>query len=902
MVRKLAYPLLSLMFVLPSAAYALGMGDIKLRSALNQPFNAEIELLSVSADEAESLKVNLASYETFARVGLDRPAALMFLRFNAEHRDGRHYIKVTSTEPIREPFLSFLVETSWSSGRLLREYTVLIDPPGMGQEEPPAVQAPVVATTPAPAATRTAPTAAAPAIVSGTAPTTAPARVSTLPSGGLSYGPVKADETLWSIASRMRPNKSVTTQQMMMALLKANPEAFYDNNVNRLKMGYVLRIDDPAMIAAMSHAEAVRAISAQNRAWQDQTKRAGAAAGERPTTASTAQASRAVAAPAEPRLKLVAPEGEGKQAGGTAADAAAADNMRKELLLAQETAEAQLRENEQLKKRMQELEGQLSSMQRLLSLKDSDLAAMQQQMGQAPATPAAPAAPAAEPAPAETPAAPVAAAPATEPATVAPAVEEPKPAAPAEEAKPVAEEPKKPAAPAKPKPVAKPVPAAPAAQPSLLDDLLADPLMLGGAGAVVLALLVLVGLMVKRRRAGGPGFSESILTAGGTSLLNSKTTASGAPSEESSLFSDLAVSGMNSLQGGEAEVDPLTEADVYMAYGRYQQAEELLKEALNSHPERHDIKVKLLEVYYSTKDRAAFEPLADEVFNALEGNGPLWGKVLVMGHELCPDNPMFSAAPEAGAGLELGGHDAGGEVLDIGLDLDALAEDMESSAEGGGTAFNLDLGVDFSDLEEEAAAAPAPALTPKKPAAEEPADVVFDLSGLEEEAAAEPAPAPAAEPAAEAAQAEPSMEFDLGDLNFGEAEAEAPAAEAAPAAKKEEHSLDFELGDLGLDMGEEAAAEAPAAEVAMDLGLEAPAAEVDLGLEAPAGEVDLGDLGDLGDLDLGDLDAVGTKLDLAKAYVDMGEPDSARSILNEVLAEGDDKQKAQAQELINQLS
>lgn len=869
MVRKLAYTLLSLMLVLPSAAFALGMGDIKLRSALNQPFNAEIELLSVSADEAESLKVNLASYETFARVGLDRPAALMFLRFSVAHSDGRHYIKVTSTEPIREPFLSFLVEASWSSGRLFREYTVLIDPPGMGQEAPPAVQAPVAATTPVPAVTR-----AAPAIVSGTAPATAPVRVSTLPGGGLSYGPVKAHETLWSIANRMRPSKSVTIQQMMMALLKANPEAFYGNNVNRLKMGYVLRIDDPAMITAMSHAEAVRAISAQNRAWQDQVKRAGAAAGARPMIASTAQVSRAVAAPAEPRLKLVAPEGEGKQAGATATDAAVADNMRKELLLAQETAEAQLRENEQLKKRMQELEGQLASMQRLLSLKDSDLAALQQQMGQAPVTQTTPAAPAAE---------------------------EPKPAIPAGEPKPVAEAPKKPAPPAKPKPAVKPAPV-PVAQPSLLDELLADPLMLGGAGAVVLALLVLVGLMIKRRRAGGPGFSESILTAGGSSLLSSKVATAGVPSEESSLFSDLAVSGMNSLQGGEAEVDPLTEADVYMAYGRYQQAEELLKEAQNKYPERHDIKVKLLELYYSTKNRAAFEPLAAEVFTALEGSGPLWGKVLVMGHELCPDNPMFSAAPGAGAGLDLGRHEAGGEILDIGLDLDALAEDMESSAEGG-AAFNLDLGVDFSDLEDESATTSAPTLVPKTPVAEEPADVVFDLSGLEEEAA----PAPAAEPAPASRQVESPPEFDLGDLNFDEAESEAPPvaemAPAAPVTKKEEPALDFELGDLGLDMSEETAAE-PVAEVAIDLGLEeAPTSEVDLGLEkVPAGEVDLGDIGELGDLDLGDLDAVGTKLDLARAYVDMGEPDSARSLLNEVLAEGDDQQKAQAQELLNRLS
>jgi pilus assembly protein FimV len=887
MVRKLAYTLLSLLFVLPSAAFALGMGDIRLHSALNQPFNAEIELLSLAADEAESLKVGLAPYETFAKVGLDRPAALMFLRFSVELRADRQYIKITSTEPIREPFLSFLVETSWRSGRLLREYTVLIDPPGMGQEEPPAVQAPVVATQAAPTATRSAPT-----IVSGAAPAAARPAAVTTASGGLTYGPVKADETLWAIANRMRPNRSVTTQQMMMALLKANPEAFYDNNVNRLKMGYVLRVDDPALITAMSHAEAVRAIRSQNRAWQDHVGKAGTGAAERPVTATSAQAARAVAGPAEPRLKLVAPEGEGKAAGSAAGTDAASGELRKELMLAQESAEAQLRENEQLRNRMQELEGQLASMQRLLSLKDSDLAALQQQMGQTPAPAETPAAPMAATEPPAAPTVEPAAAPAAEPAAAPEpaAAEQPAPAveAPAgEAAAPMAEE-AKPAEPvAKPKPV-RPAPPPPVVQPSFLDEMLADPMMLGGAAAVVVALLVLLGLFMKRRRSGGPGFSESILTAGGTSLLNSKTT-SGAPSEESSLFSDLAVSGMNSVQGADTEVDPLTEADVYMAYGRYQQAEELLKEALKSHPERHDVKVKLLEVYYSTKDRAAFEPLADEVFNAVEGNGPLWGKVLVMGHELCPDNPMFSAAPEPGAGLELGGHGAGGDVLDIGLDLDALAEDMESSSEGGGAAFNLDLGVDFSDLEEGAAEA-APAMVRREGAREVEtslSDMDFDLGGLEESAAAEETPVPeaasvAAEPAPESAAK--SLDFDLGDFHFGE-EAEQAAAQPAVAEQKEEGALDFELGELNLDMDEGAGEPA-----ALDLGT------------ASAEEADFGDLGDLGDLDLGDLDAVGTKLDLARAYVDMGEPDSARSILSEVLAEGDDKQRSQAQELLGQLS
>lgn len=895
MVRKLAYTLLSLLFVLPSAAFALGMGDIRLHSALNQTFNAEIELLSVSADEAESLTVNLASYETFARVGLDRPAALMFLRFGVEYRDGRHFIKITSTEPIREPFLSFLVEASWRSGRLLREYTVLIDPPGIGEKEPPAVRAPVVAAT-APATARVPATT-----VSGTAATAPGTPADTAATGGLRYGPVKADETLWAIASRMRPNKSVTPQQMMMALLKANPDAFFDSNVNRLKMGYVLRVDDPALISAMSHAEAVRAISAQNRAWQDYTRQAGAVAAERPVVATTAQAARAVATPEEPRLKLVAPEGAETAAAGTSTDAAASGELRQELLLAQESAEAHLRENEELRKRMQELEGQLASMQRLLSLKDSDLAAMQQQLGEQRQVEAVPSAregavPAevpvtASPAPA-TEAAPVDAAAPEEKVAVtepAPVTEQPMPVAPVvDEAKPAPAPVTKPARPVVTAP-------APVEQPSLLDDLLDNPLMLVGAAVVILALLVLAGLYMKRRRSGGPGFSESILTAGGTSLLNSKATP-GAPSEESSLFSDLAVSGMNSMQGGDSEVDPLTEADVYMAYGRYQQAEELLKEALGAHPERHDVKVKLLEVYYSTKDRAAFEPLADEVFNALEGNGPLWGKVLVMGHELCPDNPMFSETPEAGAGLELGGPSASSDVLDIGLDLDALAEDMESSADAGGAAFNLDLGVDFSDLEEGAAELQPAAAVAAEKMVEEPADVVFDLSGLEETAAepeAQPVPAVTAAAPAEAEHPEQGVEFDLGDFQFDEVgvEAETPVvtAEEAPAKAtgQQESALDFDLGDLGLELGDEAA-DAP-------LELDEVAGEANL--------ADLGELSDLGDLgDLGDLDAVGTKLDLAKAYVDMGEPDSARSILGEVLAEGDDKQKAQAQELLDQLS
>lgn len=818
MVRKLANKLLPLLFLLlPSAAFALGLGDIRLRSALNQPLDAEIELLSVKPGETDSIRAALASSETFSRIGLDRPAVLMLMRFQVEVRDGRPVVRLTSREPIREPFLSFLVELNWSSGRLLREYTVLLDPPTF-EAEPPAIAAPKAA---APAAKVTAAPAATPA-------------------GGLSYGPVKGDDTLWSIATRMRPNQAISPQQMMMALLKANPDAFYDNNVNRLKKGYVLRIDDPSMITAMSHAEAVSELSRQNRAWQDHLKQAGSTAGERPVAAAVSAAPVA-AVPEAPRLKLVAPaETETpapKAAPGpltaTEQAAGAEQQLRKELLLAQEAAEAQKRENEELHQRMVELEQQLSSMQRLLTLKDSDLAALQQKSETAPQT---------------------------APEQVAPV----KPA------------------PAKP---AAPKPAAPA-EPSFMDELMSDPVALAVFGIVAVALLVLLAIIIRRRRSGGPGYSESILAAGAAPLTTS-TTKGGAPSEQSSLFSDLAVSGMGGAGAGQSEVDPLTEADVYMAYGRYQQAEDLINEAIKNSPERHDLKVKLLEVFYGTKNREAFEKLAGEVFTVLEGAGPLWGKVLVMGHELCPDNPMFSATPQAGEGegmAETTSTPLEDNVLDIGLDLDALAEDMEAAAEESG-AFDLDLGVDFSDLEEPAGKkAETMATSGEKTAAEEALpEIELDMGT---EAAAEVPAAPEMEevlpelPAAPDEQAgetdEGLLDFDLGDFKFGGEEGtEAPEA-ATPAPESHDNALDFTPGE-----GVEATTAAPEATPATD---------------------ELAGLEELGELDLGDLDAVGTKLDLARAYVDMGDGEAARGILDEVLKEGNDEQRQQAQQLLDQIS
>lgn len=938
--RKLTNKLLSLLILMPSMAFALGLGDIRLNSALNQPLNAEIELLSVQEGEAETIVVDLASYEDFARTGIDRPAVLMFLKFKVEQRsNGDHYIHLTSREPIKEPYLDFLLDVNYRSGRLLREYTVLLDPPNMMQQAAPQVAAPMVAPTiedtapmamdapqiaPAPAPVQAAPMPrpsqrrpsapaprpAAQGAQAQAAPMAAPrSKTGTLgmgggePGGALEYGPVKKNETLWAIARRMRPDSGVSEQQMMVALLKANPEAFIDNNINLLKKGYVLRIDDPAMIRAVSKAEAVREVRRMNRAWQDYRQRVAGEAAKRSLREASAEAGRAVAAPEEARLKLVAPSDKelakaAKPGEGTSVDAA----------IAQEMLEAKKRENAELQGRVQELETQLGDMQRLLELKDTDMAALQRQLrGEAPAAPAK--APAAEKPPM------MAEAPQAE--------EAPKPAA--KPKPPVAE---KPAAPAKPKPAVVPPPQPAADQPILdqvmgvLDNLLTDPdpITLGGAGAGLL-LLLLLSTYIRRRREGS--FSESILNEGGSTSLINREPGDIAPSEESSLFSDLAISGMNSINADDSDVDPLTEADVYMAYGRHQQAEELLADAIKAHPERADIKVKMLELYYNTKNKGSFEALVTASAAALQADSALWDKVLSMGHELCPDNALFSAAPTS-TDLELPAAapeaPAGADVLDIGIDLDALTEDMESGSQGEA----MDLGVELSDLGEESTDDLGMDFDlgdfgmESMGSTEESTDLgmedldlgadeggmdfdlgSLDLGGSEEATAEEQAEdtgmdfdlgsldfgtESAEETVAEEAESddEHAMEFDISGLDFGSeesAEIEEPAIE-----HDEEHTLDFDLGSLGLD-DEEPGEESIAL-----------AADEDTDLDFDMGGDELDD-----DM-FGDLDEMGTKLDLAQAYIEMGDADGAKSIIDEVLADGNDEQKQQAQSLLGQLS
>lgn len=275
--RKLLGAIIAVALLLPGTGYTLGLGEIEVNSALNQRLNADIKLLSATPEETEALIVKLASREAFSRAGLDRPFLLNDLKFEAIEINGSSYIRVSSSKPIREPFLNFLVEIDWPNGRLLREYTVLLDPPVfMTQQTRTArnITAPSNNISSRPAAgsrnnvalkvttaTTASPRPVSPAQAAETvnqvnrvsAPAVQPQRIINQPAA--SYR-IQAGDTAWRLADTMRPDQSVTVEQMMIALLRENQSSFINGNINGLKRGFILRVPDYEQITSMSHNDA----------------------------------------------------------------------------------------------------------------------------------------------------------------------------------------------------------------------------------------------------------------------------------------------------------------------------------------------------------------------------------------------------------------------------------------------------------------------------------------------------------------------------------------------------------------------------------------------------------------------------------------------------------------------
>lgn len=650
---------LSLAFAAP-AAYSAGLGRISVQSALGQPLRAEVEVTAVARDEAPSLAVALASQSAFRQANLEFNPALAALRFDLDKRaDGNYVVRITSLQPVNEPYLDVLLELTWSTGRVLREYTVLLDPPALRAQpevlppvaaRPTAPTAPAPAPTPAPAPVVVAPAPSpAPAAAVATPPAPAPAAPVTAKAAptprapevaaGDSYA-VKSGDTLGRIASRTKP-ASVSLDQMLVALFQANPNAFAGNNMNRLIAGRTLTIPSQTDIEAISPSDARSEVVAQSADFAQYRSRLAQAAGSAPApVASTAPAPAAQgrvttkvedkSAPAttgdQLKIAKAEPAPAAASAAATAAAAAAAKKAAEDEAIAKQRA---LKEQEE---RAAELKRTNEALKKALELQSKSAAQAQKQAEEkaAAATPAPTPAPVATPAPVEPPKVEATPTPTPEPAKA----EEPKQEPPKQE---VAK-----TEPAKPVPAPTPAPTpAPAPADASLSDMMSSPYVLGGIGLALLTLLVGLNLYRKRKveksdefKATGEGVHANSLfgATGGQSVDTGAT----------STFNSSFIPAASQLDSN--EVDPVAEADVYIAYGREEQAEDILKEALRLQPDRHAVRVKLLEIYSRRADKPSFMAVAQELRERTGGVGEDWERGAKLGRALDPSEPMFAGS------------------------------------------------------------------------------------------------------------------------------------------------------------------------------------------------------------------------------------------------------------------
>lgn len=610
---------------------ALGLGQIEVKSKLSQPLIAEIPIVSTNADELESLSVSLASPDAFARVGLDRPnflAANLVFSIGRNER-GESVIRVTTDNKVDDPYLSFLIEADWGSGKLVREFSVLLDPPYLAPapraQVRTAIVAPSAGSTPTPAPR--AQTGAVPDSAAGVAAgTVLPGPALSGQVSGEQFGPVASGQTLSQIASSLRPG-DVGLNQMMVALLRANPEAFIDGNINQLKRGAILRIPGASELTSLNAAEAAAIVREQTESWQQEREPQ-----LQPVESTTATAVPAKGKPsaADARLRIVPPAGEAADASQSGVNAGGSGSeLRAELSRSREELAVRDAEIKDLRGRVDELEKLRGSSAELIKLKDSELAALQKRLKDLQDAQAAAAAQAikdaqlaaAAKAAADTAPAPTAAADGTaetEPAKPADATEQ----VPAE---PVATTPGKPVTaerPAATTSVPANVPAPPPPAP-VTPSLLSQPLVLGGAALLVVGLLSWLLMRGRGKPSAKPGAaakrgSDAGALAASIDALRAQPDAD-APSEP------------GDLEAGDV-TDRLRE----------------LRATVAARPDQLETHLALLRYHYAHGEAEAFADAASDMLpHVSDPDGPQWKEACALGRALCPGNSLF----EPGAAL-----------------------------------------------------------------------------------------------------------------------------------------------------------------------------------------------------------------------------------------------------------
>lgn len=829
---------------------AAGLGGINVISALGQPLKAEIDLVSMDVGDKSTLTAKLASAETFKNAGVDYPYSLPKLKFQIESRaGGGAYVKITSLQPVNEPFVTLLIELSWPSGKLLREYTFLLDPVDFKPEQPkvaevkpiePVLAAPIAVEplVETPVAAETTPVAKS-AVVEPTAPAE---QVSTTPEPvaqeaapvvatqdplskeeaiaepALSSQPITVHrgDTLSKIAARIKP-ANVSLERMLVALYRENAGVFDAQNMNRIRAGKILNIPQGEAIHMLPQADAEEEIRVQAADWNVYRQKLAAtraAAVERADKQeaagkiSTAVVDKSVSdkEPAKEVLKLSKGEAPGDKAVGGGKSTAKDKAIAKE-----EDAIAKNKTLKESQERTAILEKNVKDLQRLAELKK----------GNAASAPAA--------------------------AVVLSAASAPKAASSVAEAKP------------KVVPPAKVV-----EQPSLVDQLLSDPIYLAGGVAVLLLLGGIGFVVVRRGKQGGKNDDVSEQKNEDTGSTTGRIAAPVAPSPDTGDFTQSATpaAATATASADAEEVDPIGEADLFLTFGRDAQAEEVLKEALKNNPNNIPVKLKLLSVYAGRKDTNSFYSYAREIKES--GDESAWGKAAAMGLELEPSNPFYGGTGTAAEGNATG---AAAPAVDFDLGFGTPAV----SVPGFNTQNTMVMEAESKEKTTILSSAELSAATAT------PMD--FDITGTHPGV-----------PAVESFGHEATTALNMDDLVFDvTAVPSRTSAHQEPTSPVEDAGLAFEL-DFPMEIKLE---DTPAKPVVPDLGL---------------GEISL-NLGNLGAISGTDSAApkderwqeVATKLDLAKAYQEMGDAAGAKEILDEVLRDGDEQQRESAQTLLQQL-
>jgi len=1092
-VRRLLVTCIAGALFLPSEGFTLGLGEIEVNSALNQNLDADVTLLSAAPDDTENLIVKLASRKEFTRAGIDRPFLLNELRFKTVVVNNVPHIRITTQSPVREPFLDFLIEIDWPKGHLVREYTVLLDPPAfMSQSNVAAAQTGTSTGTRSPSADNDAarpasstvvaapvsvnptasfrPTAQQAAVASTTASPAATATTTGMPTNTQSPTSkryrIQSGDTAWSLADRLRPDRSVSVEQMMLALLRANPDSFIKKNINGIKRGYILRIPDAADIKTISAAEARAMVKRQTALWREyrQANAGGQAvrASDNPANTATtkpsteAQSTRTAAEAAAPHLKIVS-AGTGASTGGLKDPTKMnAGELRAALALSREKLETERVEKETLQQQVDQLKGQLQKDKTAaVAVENNGLAEAQAVAQGAPATTAENNASseqqASEPEQQagkdqanetsvnhETPAS------ATEPVentTEKPVfVDETSPSAEQAAKTPATEQHS-----AETVANTAPTPATPSTPADPLTRFLNNPVFRAMAGGGLVLLLALVYLVTRRRRSMHQQHDEIAEDGTAASLEDVANMVEGDQLEDEAVSAqddaqtdtdndapmilDTATDEVEKETGDDDNVprdDVIAEADVYLAYGIYQQAQDLLEQAIKENPDRDDYREKLAETHYTSKNKDAFLEVATEL-KQRTGNEdtPAWRKVVVMGKDMCPEHALFQGSLVGGLDAAALG-DKSTEPMDFDLGINAVEENPDGTEHSADTETAELTEIELQDIEttqiedDLAAVDKSEALTDivnednEENSHELDTGLQFDLS--ETQALTEPEPlAESAEQAVETSEQEQaeeqeehildeefSLDIDASELDIDEDMVDEDSIEESVASASDEIELDLSAEDLMAETEtdtetdtdendrndeseqvltpeevkisdikpEEQLAEAERNEVnvdekpqddiagqPLDETDESPAfneinldlsdeelekalsdddhpgemVEIDEDQAIEIAETDNNDIDDniealetaakaeaellavdeeeeeeeeeefdLSSLD--DVDEVSTKLDLARAYLDMGDQEGTKEILQEVLTDGNDEQKQEADELLNRLA